>query len=54
MFAVRAILVIALFGNSFCQANGDLEACEKRVTQLEALLDGLKGHFGKFSLSSSF
>ena len=54
MFAVRAILVIALFSNSFCQVNGDLESCEKRVAQLEALISGLKGPFGKFLFSSSF
>jgi len=38
MFAVRAVLMVALFGNAFCQANGDLEALEKRVDQIEAVL----------------
>ena len=49
MFAVHLIFLVFLLGNSFCQANGDLEACEKRVTQLETLIGGLKGPFGKFS-----
>ena len=49
MLAVRVIFLVFLFGNGFCQANGDLEACEKRVTQLETLIGGLKGPFGKFS-----
>ena len=55
MFAVRVIFVVFLFGNGFWQTNGDLEleACEKRVAQLEALIGGLKGPFGKFSLLSS-
>ena len=47
--------MIFLFGNGFCQDNGALEALEKRVAKLEALLgNGFKGPFGKFSLSSSF
>ena len=55
MFAVRIIFLIFLFGNGFCQDNGALEALEKRVAKLEALLgNGFKGPFGKFSLSSSF
>ena len=64
MFALCVILVVFLFGNGFCQANSDLEACEKRVAQLEALKDTtisslealigeLKGPLGKFSLLSS-
>ena len=53
MFAVCVIFVVFLFGNGFCQANGDLEACEKRVAQLEAIIGGLKGPFGKYSLPSS-
>ena len=53
MFAVRVIFVVFLFGNGFCQANSDLEACEKKVAQLETIIGGLKGPFGKFSLRSS-
>ena len=53
MFAVCVIFVVFLFGNGFCQANGDLEACEKRVAQLETIIGGLKGPFGKYSLRSS-
>ena len=49
MFALYVIFVVFLFGNGFCQANSDLEACEKRVAQCEAL----KGPLGKFSLLSS-
>ena len=53
MFAVRVIFLIFLFGNGFCQDNGALEALEKRVAKLEALLgNGFKGPFGIFSLSS--
>ena len=60
MLAVRVICVFFLFGNAFCQGNGDLEALEKRVAQLEAnwqtgLYDsGFKGPFGKFSLNKPF
>ena len=56
MFAVRIVLVIFLFGNGFCQDNSALEALEKRVAQLEALVhrNGFKGPFGKFLLSFSF
>ena len=51
MFALRVIFVVFLFGNGFCQANSDLEACEKRVAQLEAICPGkLKEPFGKYSL----
>ena len=53
MFAVRVIFVVFLFANGFCQANGDLEACEKRVAQLETIIGGLKGPFGKYSLPFS-
>ena len=53
MFALRVIFVVFLFGNGFCQANSDLEACEKKVAQLETIIGGLKGPFGKFSLRSS-
>ena len=64
MFALCVIFVVFLFGNGFCQANSDLEACEKRVAQLEALKDTtissleallgeLKGPLGEFSLLSS-
>jgi hypothetical protein len=53
MFALCVIFVVFLFGNGFCQVNSDLEACGKRVTQLEALIDELKGSCGKFSLLSS-
>ena len=64
MFALRVIFVLFLFGNGFCKANSDLEACEKRVAQcealkdttissLEALIGELKGPLGKFSLLSS-
>ena len=52
MFALGVIFVVFLFGNGFCQA-AELEACGKRVTQLEALIDELKGSCGKFSLLSS-
>ena len=55
MLAVRVICVFFLFGNAFCQGNGDLEALEKRVAQLEANCKcGFKGPFGKFSLHIPF
>ena len=50
MFALCVIFVVFLFGNGFCQANSDLEACEKRVAQCEALKDTTAG---KFRLLSS-